>query len=189
MKFTLLYARWPRRRALVRPRRWFPPYRRAIYYLRHRGYTFRLHWQPFMGICMTAWWEPMKVWLTSTPPKDVWEVPSMKKRAVAAGADGEPNKVPMESIVFKGHLPLVEHCACRRWEDGSPRQPGWITIGTAGGSWTVTVKEPDACASFRVVAPTLDQALDTATLLLACDEAPWEHDRFLQGQQTKQKKK
>lgn len=113
----------------------------------------------------------------------------MKKRAAAAGTEGESNLVAMESTLFKDHTSLVEHCSCRKWEDGTPRNPGWITLGTSGSSWTVTVKEPDSACSFRVVAPTLDQAFDTAALLLACEQAPWEPDRWLAGQQAKTKKK
>jgi len=113
----------------------------------------------------------------------------MKKRSAAAGSEGEPNLVAMESKVFAAHTSLVEHCSCRMWEDKTPRTPGWITIGTSGSSWTVTVKEPDSACSFRVVAPSIDQALDTAALLLACEEAPWEPDRWLAASQTKGKKK
>jgi len=39
------------------------------------------------------------------------------------------------------------------------------------------------------VADTLDKALDTAALLLACDEAPWEQDVWLKNSQQKKKKK
>lgn len=112
----------------------------------------------------------------------------MRRRSAKAGDDAGANLVEMASKILGGHLSLIEHCACRRYDDGETRNPGWFTIGTSGASWTLTVKEPDAATSFRVVAPTVDQVLDTAALLLACEEAPWEHDRFLAAQGTKKKK-
>lgn len=187
-KWTLLFAGPHRRKWRNRPRRWVPPFRKSVYYIRHRSCTIRLTWAPFVGMAVTALWRPSPLWSPSDPPSFSWEFHAMKKRSVPAGADGEPNRVEMASAVLKGHVSLVEHCACTRWEDGTPREPGWITIGTSGSSWTVTVKEPDACASFRVVAPTIDQALDTAALLLACEEAPWERDRFLEEQRKRKKK-
>lgn len=184
----LIYACYPLRRVGTRPRCQLPPFRKAEYFIRWRGCTIRLTWLPFNAICVTDWWKPARVWCSSDPPVFRWERPSMKKRTAAAAGDADRNLVELSSKVFREHLSLVEHCACRKWDDGEPRNPGWFTVGTSGASWTVTVKEPDAAMSFRVVAPTLDQALDTAALLLACEEAPWEPDRFLAQQQGKKKK-
>lgn len=50
---------------------------------------------------------------------------------------------------------------------------------TMGSSWKVTVKDPDAAASFVVNAPTLDEALQMTCLLLDSEDAPWEHDQWL----------
>jgi hypothetical protein len=89
------------------------------------------------------------------------------------------NLAAVESEHFRDHLALVEHCCCLQYEDGSPRQPGWFTVRTSGAAWQVVVKDPDSCSSFTVVARTLDEALDSAALLLGCEEAPWEPDAFL----------
>jgi len=184
----LIFAPHTLHRVGTRPRCWLPPRRKETYYVRWRRCTVRLTWVPFQGIAAVAWWRPTPVWLSSDPPASQWTRMPMKRRTAKAGDDAGANLVEMSSKVLHGHLSLVEHCACRRYDDGEPRNPGWIMIGTSGASWTVTVKEPDAATSFRVVAPTLDQALDTAALLLACEEAPWEHDRFLAAQGTKKKK-
>lgn len=112
----------------------------------------------------------------------------MKKKVAVGGAGEEKHLAAVETEYFKPFMSIVEHCAIRKYDDGDPRTPGYITIGTSGSSWTVTVKDPDSASSFRVVAQSLDNALETVALLLAADEAPWEHDRFLQ-QQAKQKKK
>jgi hypothetical protein len=85
----------------------------------------------------------------------------------------------MESVIFQALHPLVAHVATTRYEDGEARLPGWFTVASAGASYRVTVKDPDSCASFAVLAPTLDEALTMAALLLESDDAPWEHDQWL----------
>jgi hypothetical protein len=50
------------------------------------------------------------------------------------------------------------------------------------------VKDPDTGMSFTAIGATVDQALDTAALHLACDEAPWEVDPFLRAKQGRKKK-
>ena len=113
----------------------------------------------------------------------------MKKKNVKADASGGKHLAAMESNIFAGLVPLIEHCALRQYEDGDPRETGWITIKTQGAAWSVQVKDPDACVSFTAVADTLDKALETAALLLSCDEAPWEPDTWLQASAAKKKKK
>lgn len=99
------------------------------------------------------------------------------------------NLAAVESEVFRDLLPLVEHCCCLQYEDGSSRWPGWLTMRTNGAAWQVVVKDPDSCSCFTVTDKTLDGALANAALLLGCEEAPWEHDAFLAKTQAAQKKK
>lgn len=95
----------------------------------------------------------------------------------------------LETVLFGDRLSLVEHMALLQYEDGTPRLPGWITMKTQGAAWQVQVKDPDSCSSFAAVAPTLDGAIDTACLLLACDDAPWEADKWLTDALARSKKK
>lgn len=119
-----------------------------------------------------------------------WEKPNMKKRIAKGVLAGDAKHLaPVETNRFSDLLSLIEHCAVRKYDDGDPREPGWITIKTQGAAWCVQVKDPDGAVSFTAVGGTLDQALETAALLLACDEAPWEPDRFLAAQQQQKKKK
>lgn len=112
----------------------------------------------------------------------------MKKRQAAAAAEGAKHLAPVESNLFNGLLPLVEHCAVRRYDDGDAREPGWFTVKTQGAAWCVQVKDPDGCVSFTAIGETLDKALETAALLLSCDEAPWEPDSFLAASKARKKK-
>lgn len=112
---------------------------------------------------------------------------AIKKRT--AEVKDSQHLAAMETTRFADVMSLVEHCALLKYEDGSPRQPGWITIKTNGSAWTIQVKDPDTACSFAAVADTLDKAVETAALLLSCDDAPWERDRFLVDQQAKTARK
>jgi len=50
------------------------------------------------------------------------------------------------------------------------------------------VKDPDTEMSFRLVDASLDKVLENATLLLACDEAPWSNDPYLKRKGPQKKK-
>jgi len=140
------------------------------------------------GICAVARWpRHARGGLVVGAPVQ-WEVPSMKKRQPLSGPDGAKHLAAMETNVFADLMPLLEHCCMRQYDDGDPREPGWITIKAQGAAWIVQVKDPDSACSFAAVASTLDKALETASLLLACDEAPWEPDTFLAASKARKKK-
>jgi hypothetical protein len=52
----------------------------------------------------------------------------------------------------------------------------------------LNVKDPDTATSFTSVASCLDKCVETANLLLACEEAPWEPDVWLLKNKPKPKK-
>jgi len=112
----------------------------------------------------------------------------MKKKGVGGSMGNEKHLVDMQTELLKGHMSLMEHMGFRMYDDGDPRDPGYVTISTNGAAWVVTVKDPDSGYSFKVVGATIDQALDTAALHLACDEAPWELDKWLLDALKKKKK-
>lgn len=111
-----------------------------------------------------------------------------KKNGASQDAQGS-HMAPVETEVLKEHMALVEHCTVTKYDDGDPRQPGWFTLRTQGRSWIIDVKDPDSATSFRVVATTLDEALETVQELLSSDQAPWEPDRYLKQQAPKKSKK
>lgn len=156
-------------------------------YLGH--YVFLLRYRFGVGIWATARARRTQCPLTC-PDALRWETPNVKKRVAKGTLSGDAKHLaPMETSRLADVMPLVEHCAMRKYDDGDPREPGWFTVKTIGSSWAVQVKDPDGCVSFTAVAPTLDQAFETAALLLACDEAPWEPDRFLAQQKGSRKGK
>jgi len=112
----------------------------------------------------------------------------MKKKTAAAGDPGQRHLAALESHVLSDLLPLVEHMAVTRYDDGDARVTGWVTIKTQGAAWVVQVKDPDSGNSFQVVDQSIDKALEAASLLLACDEAPWSPDPFLAQAKARKKK-
>jgi len=164
------------------------PKGKCQFYIRHGPRVFLLTTLPWKGTCVVAMWDMCSKMGHLDPPAWRWEYPSMKRKNVKSGAEGGKHLAAVESSIFAGLMPLVEHMAIRQYDDGEPRETGWITLKTAGAAWIVQVKDPDGMCSFQAVADTLDKALETATLLLSCDEAPWEPDRFLMQNGKKKKK-
>lgn len=162
-----------------RQRRWLPK-RLTVIELHWRHLIFALTAEPGKGICCVAGTVRTAHVGPSTSWPYRWERPSMKKRTAKAAENDVRHVAAIESNILRDLLPLVEHCCVKKYDDGDPREPGWIQIRTQGAAWSVTVKDPDTCTSFQAVADTLDKALETAALLLSCDDAPWERDIWLE---------
>lgn len=170
-----------------RPCRWLPR-GKGEFRVGLGHFIFVLHFQTHRGIWLRARYRRTE-FLSTDANALVYEAPDMKKRIPKGALTTDAKHLaPVESNRMADLMPLIEHCCIRKYDDGDPREPGWFTVKTIGSSWVVQVKDPDACVSFSAVAPTLDQAMETAALLLACDEAPWEPDRFLAQQRGSKKK-
>ena len=179
---------WPLHLHRRRPGHWLPR-QGCGYYLVVGRYQVGLQWVPFQGIHLRSIsWRPPNSW--EVPGLiEQWEKPSMaiKKRATASQPGVQLAAV--ESEMFAGLMSLIEHCALRSYADGETREPGWFTVKTQGAAWIVQVKDPDTCSSFQAVAATPDKAFELAAALLASDDAPWEHDKWLADSKSRLKKK
>lgn len=171
-----------------RPCRWLPKGTVSFWVLT-RDVRYGMAALPYKGICRVAAWSRSggrhgfsELLLRR------WEYPRVKKVKREDRASVK-HLAAMESELFRELMPLVEHCGMLQYEDGSVRKPGYFTVRTNGAAWCVSVKDPDSCSSFQTTAKTLDEALSTAALLLGCEEAPWEHDRFLEATEKSAKKK
>lgn len=170
-----------------RPRRWMPKGKHT-FFIQLGSYLFRLTSVTGKGICVVARMLVARRYSADQRAEE-WEFPSMKKRGAKGAGEGDAKHLAaMETARFADMLSLVEHCAIRRYDDGESRETGWITIKTIGSAWCVQVKDPDGCVSFTSTAESLDKALETAALLLACDDAPWEEDRYLKQQKAQKRK-
>lgn len=174
--WTIYSRRW--RLHGVRPCRWLPRQGCTFYVLR-KNLEFQLTAKPWIGTWVSARW---KVGERLGDPDSgiMYERPSVKKRTPDSSASPSVrHRAAVESDLLGKMLPLVEHCCVTQYDDGSPRETGWWTLKTMGSAWIIQVKDPDSGCSFQCVAETCDKALETAALLLSCDEAPWAPDPFL----------
>lgn len=180
---------WSGRTAPIRRGGRLLPGGKGAFWVRKGNLKILLDFLPHRGIAL-RWLG--HGWTGDFPPLNVgrhFERPTMKKKTGKVSEGDGKHLAPVETELFKDLLPLVEHCCCRRYDDGDPREPGWLTIKTQGAAWCVQVKDPDSCMSFTAVGKTLDNALETAALLLGCDEAPWEPDSWLSSSAARKKKK
>jgi len=165
----------------VRPRR-FLPRSRCTFKVGLGQVVYHLTSEWWVGIHLSAITFRMGHPRAATGDRIRVERPNVKKKAAAAAAgDGARHLASVETEMFKDHMPLVEHMAMVRYDDGDPRQAGWVMLKTLGAAWIVAIKDPDSGNSFQFVAETLDKAIDGATLLLACDDAPWQPDAYLKA--------
>jgi len=171
-----------------RPRRWIPK-GKGYFLFRYENIVFRVdYWgKRFMHFTARGPWSQGAC--TSPAWSRQWKVPSMKKKQSKPGEEAGNHLAAMETTLFNDLMALLEHCATRRYDDGDARETGWFTIKTQGAAWVCTVKDPDTGCSFSTVGDTVDKALSSAALLLACEEAPWELDRWLQDSKQQKKKK
>lgn len=113
----------------------------------------------------------------------------MKKKKKASEVVNAKHLAALESLLFSKMHSIVAHCAVTQYDDGDPREVGWITVKTFGSVWQVEAKDPDTCQYIRVQQPTLDEALMMLALLLDSEDAPWERDVWAEQQRAKRRKK
>jgi len=183
-----IHSSWPWRLHGVKPHRRVRK-GKHFYVIECRKRWFRLTWWTYHGYCITGHYAKGAHPLLGHVPVTEREFPQMGIKKRESKAKDLKHLAAVESELLSGRMSLVEHCSLMQYEDGTPRVPGWFSVGTQGAAWAVTVKDPDTCSSFRSVAPTLDAAIDLAAMLLAADDAPWEADKWLADAQKRNSKK
>lgn len=176
-EWTICVSRWGLHSC--RPRRWLPR-GTAIFHVACGDHVYSLCSEWWVGIWPVA--RRGRGNIASAPDGERKQLrrPTVKKKeAKARTADGAKHAAPVETKYFADLMPVVEHLAFTSYDDGDPREPGWITLKVLGAAWVCQVKDPDSGNSFQFVAESLDKALEGAALLLACDDAPWQPDAFL----------
>ncbi len=94
----------------------------------------------------------------------------------------------VETTLFTSLSSLVAHCCTARYDDGEPRQPGWVQIKTQGAAWVVSLIDFDACAQLQALGQSLDDALVLADALVGTEDAPWEPAQWLLKASQRKKK-
>lgn len=103
-----------------------------------------------------------------------------------------PN-VPVHAAAVETNLlgalsQLIAHLTHTRYDDGSPRQVGTVSLRTQGTTWCAEARDYDAKARLRVTAQCLDDALLLLDTLLGSQDAPWEPDVYLQDRNPRGRK-
>jgi hypothetical protein len=116
---------------------------------------------------------------------------AVKKRAPAGApvpGDGPKHLAPLLTKSMSGFPNLVMFCAVVKYDDGDPRQAGWIQVRTDGSAWKVILKDTDTASQMTCLGNTLDDALALAELYAGADDAPWEPDPWARKNSMKGKK-
>lgn len=150
---------------------------------------YTIQYRPFKGYTLRS------VRGRGAKPNDVlssWPLPeySVKKVQLGQGASSSTAKhlAAIECTVLGKLHALVAFACTTKYDDDSPRQPGWWTVQTRGAAWQVVLKDPDSGCKLVATGNSLDDALALAVLLLESEEAPWEPDPYLKGVNGRKKK-
>lgn len=81
--------------------------------------------------------------------------------------------------ILAKHVALLEFVTCRRYDDGSEREPGYFTVGVSQGQWRLVLKDPTTCTQLVVLAEKIDDAFQLADMLLGDPMTPWIEDPWL----------
>lgn len=136
-----------------------------------------------------------RLWRTDFPgrPPVVFPLVSsaVKKRNVGSStpaADAPSHLAPIATKSMASFPNLIMHCSVTKYDDGTPRQPGWWTLKTQGSAWVLVLKDPDTASQMQCLGNTLDDALALGELLCGSDDAPWEPDPWARRQGQGKKK-
>lgn len=156
-----------------RPRRWVPR-GKFRYYLLTADWAVVIDGLPFRGQFASEY--RRKTWGRSPGDGEVLERhkrPSMKRVKVTERGRVK-HLAPLETEVFRDVFPIVEALAALQYDDGTPRQPGYLGVWVQGSGWVVRLIDKDADAQLTVEGKTLDEAFNVLSLILGAEDAPWE---------------
>ena len=154
------------------------------------GRRFLLSWVPWRGYWCEAWARIVGGKVTDfgyypQPEKPVKQIDLNKSN----GAGHLMHLAAVETQILGRCPQVVAHLTHIAYDDGSPRQPGTITIRVRNSTWTVEARDWNAAARLVASATTCDDAFALMDLLLGSDNAPWEADRYLEEKRPQKKSK
>lgn len=176
---------WTRRRVC----RWSP--RRGERWLRlllPRAWWL-LQWLPREGWWITSAGEAGTPFDAPTYSSPRYQGDAMKRRQAAEPGKATVPPLPATSTHWPKLPTIREFITATSYDDGSARQPGYLTVRNRTTTMEVTLYDPDSGSRLVCRGPSLDEALVLAEKLLGAEEAPWEVDNYLQQQLAKSKKK
>lgn len=165
------------------------PHREKWFYVHYGRYVLVVQYVPWRGYHLRSVRyasDPLNASLAQ------WSLPEISVKRIKMG-EGAANSqaqhlAAIESKLLASLHPLVKFCCLTKYEDGTPRQVGWLTVQTRGAAWQCVLKDPDSGYKLVATANTVDDALALASVLLESEEAPWEVDPYLARQKGGKKK-
>jgi len=144
-----------------------------------RGFGYSAVWCERAGRRVHMWEEPF--W---------WEgAKNMKRRRSEVTQDSGVAVASLDLKKLVEFLPIVQHLAVRRYDDGEPRTPGVITLRTIGSLWQAMCKDPDTRQEMPVVAQTFEDLLYLTAATLDAPDAVWQPDPWAEKMFAQKKKK
>lgn len=157
----------------TKPCRWLPMGNSRFWVLT-RDHVVCISVKPFRGQFACQWWSLVK---GSGALRDKLLVerrrPEVKKVKLSERS-AVKHLAPLETEYLCEHMAVIEALTMLQYDDGTPRQPGYMGIWVQGSTWFVRITDKDADATLTAEGRTFDEALDTLQLLLGSDTAPWE---------------
>jgi len=152
------------------------------------GRRFLLSWVPWHGYWCEAWARIAGGRVTDFGYYPQPEKPMKRVDLNKSNGSSRPVHLAAVETEILGRCPqVVAHLCHVAYDDGSPRQPGTVTIRVRGSTWSVEARDWDACARLVASATTCDDAFALLDLLLGSDNAPWEPDRYLEEKKPQKK--
>lgn len=161
----------------------------------------KLLWMWFQGFPLLMWWKahagyrPLALATKKEPGREdiqQWFLPGEEVAIKRRQNIDTPALLPFlsnETVILKKCPALVEFISATAYEDGSPRQPGYVTIRNRVIEFEITLYDPDAGQRVSIRARLIDQCFAGVEAILQAVDAPWEPDQYLQGRLPKKKKK
>lgn len=114
---------------------------------------------------------------------------AIKRRTPVGSAELPGIPLPMTSAILMKLTLIREFLTEVNYEDGSKRQPGYMTLRNRGTQFELTLYDPDAGMRLPCRGLLIDDAFALAEKLLGTESAPWEKDDYLTSRLTTKKKR
>lgn len=144
------------------------------YWVLTGDYILRMAFRPYRGCHAVEKWSVVKGTI-ALRGHILWhrERGSVKKVKVGDRSSVK-HLAAVETEVLRDMMPIIEFQALLQYEDGSPRQAGYIGTWTNGSVWFARATDKDADATLTMEGRTWDEAMGLLSLHLAAENAPWE---------------
>jgi len=169
----------PARRAICRRSQRLPRYGSRVLLLSVPGKWLLVHWTARSGYWCLAVGKRTPRLQESTYSCQRPGAVTVKRRIVGTAAHSVVPALPATSLILAKLPAIREFLTATSYDDGTSREPGYLTLRNRRNVFEVTLYDPDAGLRLPVQAKTLDDVLALTEQLVGVEEAPWEVDDYL----------